>query len=48
MTPNCTRLADSCNFGVIEKLTRECYFQIAIESMLLPMLTVMPTSKIHM
>ena len=34
-TPNCTRPADSCNFGVIEKLTRARYFQIALETMLL-------------
>ena len=33
-----TRPADSCNFGVIEKLTGACYFQIALETMLLPIL----------
>ena len=38
MTPNCIRPADSCNFGVIQKLTRACYFQIAPETMLLPLL----------
>ena len=26
------------NFGVIEKLTRACYFQIALETMILPVL----------
>ena len=36
MTPNCTRPADLRYFGVIEKLTRACYFQIALETMLLP------------
>ena len=29
----------SCDFGVIEKLTRACYFQIALETMLLPILS---------
>ena len=38
MTPNCTRAADSCNFGVIEKLTRARYFEIALETMVLPIL----------
>ena len=39
MTPNCTRPADPRNFGVIEKLTRACYFQIALETMLSPIRT---------
>ena len=34
-----TRPADSCNFCVIEKLARACYFQIALETMLLSILT---------
>ena len=34
MTLNCTRPADSCNVGVIEKLTRACFFQISLETML--------------
>ena len=38
MTPNCTRPAESCNFGVIEKLIRACYFQIALETMPLTIL----------
>ena len=32
--------ADSCNFGVVEELTRVCYFQIALETVLLPILIV--------
>ena len=35
MTPHCTRLVDSCNVDVIEKLAHACYFQIAREIMLL-------------
>ena len=41
MTPNCTHPADSWNFGVIEKRTRACCFKIALEIMLLPMLTTL-------
>ena len=42
LTGNCifSRPADSCNFGVIEKLTRSCFFQIALETMLLPIIIV--------
>jgi hypothetical protein len=37
-TSNSTRPSDSCNFDVFEKLTRACYIQIALETMLLPIL----------
>ena len=37
VTPNCTSPQD-CNFGVIDELTRACYFQIAHETTLLPIL----------
>lgn len=40
MAPNCTRPAELCNFGVIEELDRVCYFQIALQIMLLPILIV--------
>ena len=30
-----------CNFGVFEKLTRACFSQIALETILLPILIVM-------
>ena len=36
MTPNCTRPTNSGDFGVIEKFTRACFFQIALEIMILP------------
>jgi hypothetical protein len=35
-TSNSTRPLDSCYFEVFEKLTRACYIQIALETMLLP------------
>ncbi len=36
-TSNCTRPSDSCNFDrLVEKLTRACFFQIALETILLP------------
>ena len=38
MTPNCTGPADWCNFGAYEKLLRACFFQIALETILLPIL----------
>ena len=34
----CCQAADSCYFGVFEKLTCACYFQTALETMLLPIL----------
>ena len=37
-TSNSTRPSDSCYFEVFEKLTRACYIQIALETMLLPIL----------
>ena len=37
-TSNSTRSSDSCYFEVFEKLTRACYIQIALETMLLPIL----------
>ena len=38
-TTNITRPSDSCYFEVFEKLIRACFFQIAFEIMLLPILT---------
>jgi hypothetical protein len=38
-TSNSTRPSDSCYFEVFEKLTRACYIQIALETMLLPIQT---------
>jgi hypothetical protein len=38
-TSNSTRPSDSCYFEVFEKLTRACYIQIALETMLLPILS---------
>ena len=35
-TSNSTRPSDSCYSEVFEKLTRACYIQIALETMLLP------------
>ena len=35
MTPKLRESAGPVQFGVIEKLTRACYFQIALETMLL-------------
>jgi hypothetical protein len=37
-TSNSTRPSDSCYFEVFEKLTRACYIQIALETILLPIL----------
>jgi hypothetical protein len=37
-TSNSTRPSDSCYFEVFEKLIRACYIQIALETMLLPIL----------
>jgi hypothetical protein len=39
-TSNNTRSSDSCYFEVFEKLTRACYIQIALETMLLPILII--------
>ena len=39
-TSNSTRPSDSCYFEVFEKLNRACYIQIALETMLLPILIV--------
>jgi hypothetical protein len=35
-TSNSTRPSDSCYFEVFEKLTRACYIQIGLQTMLLP------------
>ena len=39
-TSNGTRPSDSCYFELFEKLTRACYIQIALETMLLPILII--------
>jgi hypothetical protein len=44
-TSNSTRPSDSCYFEVFEKLTRACYIQIALETMLLPILTIAATKS---
>ena len=33
---NCTRPSDSCNFDRYNSLARACFFQIALETILLP------------
>jgi hypothetical protein len=44
-TSNSTRSSDSCYFEVFEKLTRACYIQIALETILLPILIIYRKSK---
>jgi hypothetical protein len=43
-TSSSTRPSDSCYFEVFEKLTRACYIQIALETMLLPVQTAVQNS----
>ena len=47
LSTNTTHPADSCNFGVIEKLTSACYFQIAIEIIILLILKCSVLSLSH-
>ena len=44
--PNCTRLSDWWNLGVFEKLTCACFSQIALKTILLPILIALCSASL--